>query len=374
VRNSLTPSTYLAGVTAVAGGVEVGSAAGIPSSGNAVTVPVGGVLLASGETADVEIFVDISATAPMSYFELTVEALGGIDAADLNTGTAVAVSGQLPATSGLTRLMPPPSKLLVGLESEIPAALVPGESGVDAAVVSLTNTAASGSGPITLEHLVVLASDGSGRAVAAGGAAAAVEVVVDGVVAGRSDTLGVDSTTAFIGLDTPLVIQPQETLALRLRVDLDAGPSASSVRFGVDSSGVGIRQPQSAVLMIDVEADDGASFPLWTEAGSFNQPSLTGSYSNYPNPFAAGRESTRFVYYLPDDATVNLVIWSVRGERVTTIRGGDARPAGLYQDDVWDGRNGKGTAVQNGVYIAELRVSYAGGGSERLLRKVAVVR
>ena len=30
--------------------------------------------------------------------------------------------------------------------------------------------------------------------------------------------------------------------------------------------------------------------------------------------------------------------------------------------------------LRNGVYIAELRVSYDDGGSERLLRKVAVVR
>jgi hypothetical protein len=245
---------------------------------------------------------------------------------------------------------------------------------VGAATISLTNTAAAGSGDITLDYLVVMGSDGDGRSLAVGDAATFVEVWSGGNLAGRSDSLGSDSTSAFVACSTPIVIQPQQTRTLELRVDFDTNPRVPSVRFGIDAGGVGIRQPQSALLFIDVEAAPGSSFPLWTETGSINQLTLTGSYSNYPNPFAAGGESTRFVYYLSEEAAVSLVIWSVRGERVTTIRDGDVRPPGLYQDDVWDGRNGRGTVVLNGVYIAELKVDYRGGGGDRLLRKVAVLR
>jgi hypothetical protein len=52
----------------------------------------------------------------------------------------------------------------------------------------------------------------------------------------------------------------------------------------------------------------------------------------------------------------------------------ESRPAGLYQADTWDGRNGRGQLVQNGVYIAELVAVYPDGSQERHLRKVAVVR
>jgi WD40 repeat protein len=374
VRNPLVPATFLSRVAIMRNASIVGTPASIPTTGDRVVVPLTGVTLLAGDVFDLDVVVDIATGAPVSFFEMTVDASGGIDAVDANLGSAVAVSGTLPATSGLTQLMTPPTELVVDLDSDLPAAIAPGAQGTGAATVTLTNTATSGSGPITLEHLFVIASDGGGRSVAAGEAAAVIEVWAGGGLAGRSDTLGIDSTSAFIPLSPPIVIQPQETRSLDLRVDFDRDPRVPSVRFGIDAPGFGIRQPQSALLQIEVEASGGQSFPLWTEAGSFNQLSLAGSFSNYPNPFAAGRESTRFVYYLPEDATVNLVIWSVRGERVTTIRDNESRPAGLYQDDVWDGHNGRGSVVLNGIYIAELEVSFGNGGGEKLLRKVAVVR
>jgi hypothetical protein len=46
----------------------------------------------------------------------------------------------------------------------------------------------------------------------------------------------------------------------------------------------------------------------------------------------------------------------------------------MNQSDLWDGRNGNGSVVRNGVYIAELTVSYDDGSRDRVRRKVAVVR
>ena len=57
-----------------------------------------------------------------------------------------------------------------------------------------------------------------------------------------------------------------------------------------------------------------------------------------------------------------------------TLLDGVWRAAGMHQDDRWDGKNGAGRTVRNGVYIAELTVHYDDGSSERALRKVAVVR
>ena len=101
---------------------------------------------------------------------------------------------------------------------------------------------------------------------------------------------------------------------------------------------------------------------------------LAGSYSNYPNPFAAGRRTTTFAYYLEGAARVTLRILTPRSEAVATLARDAARPAGMNESDVWDGRNGSGDVVRNGVYVAELSVQYENGTRERLLRKVAVVR
>jgi hypothetical protein len=71
---------------------------------------------------------------------------------------------------------------------------------------------------------------------------------------------------------------------------------------------------------------------------------------------------------------VTLKIHSITGDAVRTLL--DARPttSGLHQDATWDGRNARGEVVRNGVYIADLSVSWNDGGGERHLRKLAVVR
>ena len=71
---------------------------------------------------------------------------------------------------------------------------------------------------------------------------------------------------------------------------------------------------------------------------------------------------------------MTLRIFTPRGERVVTLLEQVTRGQGLHQDDAWDGRNGHGEVVANGVYVAEMLVELDGGASRRLLRKVAVVR
>jgi len=125
---------------------------------------------------------------------------------------------------------------------------------------------------------------------------------------------------------------------------------------------------------VPVRASDGNTLPFWTEASSLAAADLAASYINFPNPFAAGREATHFAFQLPQAATVTLRLWTPRGESVITVLDDEALASGLHQDLDWDGRNGRGTVVRNGVYLAELKVRYDDGSSERLLRKVAVVR
>ena len=116
------------------------------------------------------------------------------------------------------------------------------------------------------------------------------------------------------------------------------------------------------------------AFPLWTGAGVFATATLHDSYSNFPNPFAAGRGTTAFAYYLRDPGRVTLKIYTPAGDGVATLLLDAARLAGMNQSDLWDGRNGNGSVVRNGVYIAELSVAFADGSRERVRRKVAVVR
>jgi len=123
-----------------------------------------------------------------------------------------------------------------------------------------------------------------------------------------------------------------------------------------------------------VQAADGLTFPFWTSTGNFSAVSLEESWSNFPNPFAAGRQQTTFAFYLPQSGRVTLKLWTARGKAVRTLLDAAALPAGLHQDRAWDGRNGRGETVTNGVYLAEIAVTYDDGTTARSLRKVAVVR
>ena len=83
---------------------------------------------------------------------------------------------------------------------------------------------------------------------------------------------------------------------------------------------------------------------------------------------------TTFAYYLRDAARVTLRIVTPGGEGVATVVRDGPRPPGVNQTDLWDGQNGQGSVVRNGVYIAELTAAYADGSHERVRRSVAVVR
>jgi hypothetical protein len=127
------------------------------------------------------------------------------------------------------------------------------------------------------------------------------------------------------------------------------------------------------VAGFSVDAEPGP-FPLHTEYAQFAVEALEESFTNFPNPFAAGRQSTTFSFYLPRPARVSLRIYTPRGDAVLTLLDDVSAGVGLEQTTAWDGRNGEGDTVRNGVYVAELVAVFPDGKTERLTRKLAVVR
>jgi hypothetical protein len=183
-----------------------------------------------------------------------------------------------------------------------------------------------------------------------------------------------DSTLAVIPAPAPLRVPPGNPITLEVRWITAVTGYPSSFRLGCDASDIGVVQPSSALLQIRIAPAQTVAFPLWTGAGVFATATLHDSYANFPNPFAAGRGTTAFAYYLRDPGRVTLKIYTPAGDGVATLLLDAARLAGMNQSDLWDGRNGNGSVVRNGVYIAELSVSFADGSRERVRRKVAVVR
>jgi hypothetical protein len=99
------------------------------------------------------------------------------------------------------------------------------------------------------------------------------------------------------------------------------------------------------------------------------------AFTNYPNPFAAGRDGTRVTFHLDMPSRVTLKLYTLWGAPVKTLIDNETRTAGIHQDTVWFGRNSDGDVVNNGVYYLVLDIVPSGGGAtETYQRKVGVVR
>ena len=376
-RQPLIPSTYLSRVRINWNGVEIANRPDPPNFGGAVPMSLPGPLLEPGDSALVEILVDISPNAPEGFLELMVFETGirAVDSnMDLPTTITTYSGSEFPLASGLTRLVPPARELAADLRDRMPAALAADGDTVRVAVLTLENTAAANSDSIYVNRLVLLASDRDFAALPIGSAAGRVLAKVDGSIWATSGALRTDSTTATLAAASPLAVRPGGSVDLELFVVLQTNPTWRTLRVGLNAAGVGVIQPGGALLQIQVQPAPGRAFPMWTDFGSVSGLSLRASYSNFPNPFAAGREPTSFAYYLPEAGRVTLRIFAADGEPVATLAKNAGRPAGMSQIDLWDGRNGQGKVVRNGVYIAELDVSFDSGGRDRVRRKVAVVR
>ena len=83
---------------------------------------------------------------------------------------------------------------------------------------------------------------------------------------------------------------------------------------------------------------------------SIEMPKTFALHQNYPNPF---NPSTTLRYGLPEDASVSLVIYDIRGNTVRTIDSG-SQVAGWYEH-IWNGIDDAGQPVSTGLYLTRLR-------------------
>jgi hypothetical protein len=334
--------------------------------------------LRSGALDTVTVEIDVAGTASAGSIELRVPDRA-LQACDANSGAGVAVTPEPPADwpfgSGAALLVTPARELRASASSEMPALLAPaGTVRVPAASLVLHHPGPAGSGPIAGDHVVVSAAGANGAPLPLGGVAATLELRLAGALLSQSATLAVDSATATLAFAAPVEIAAEDSAVFALSFQPRAADPAQRFRLGWQAAGIGVVQPASAALAVAVLPSPGAAFPLWSDVAGFAPNRLDASYANFPNPFAAGREATTFAFLMPGPGRVTLRIWTARGEPVLTVLDAAALPAGLRQADRWDGRNGRGDVVTNGVYVAELDVRLDDGRHERVLRKVAVVR
>lgn len=376
-RVRVAPGAYFDRVSILRRGVPISVQFSPPSTPALMTLPLSGLALEPGQIETLTVMVDLDGSAPTGSIELLLRD-SGWHLEDANTSTGLAAVPEpgesMPFSSGVVRLDAPARRLEVAFESRLPAALPAGGEESLVALLRLANTAASGAGSIEVASLRLVAGEEGGASLAIGSVAQLLRAYVNGQLWATRALLTPDSLSATLVADSVLSVPAAGAVNVELRVVPRSGAGDVRFRFGLDRGDVGVVQPGSSLLSIAVEPANGGSFPFWTEYASVAGATLSASYANFPNPFAAGREPTSFVYALEQPARVSLRIWTLRGELVRTLLSEVPFGPGLRQSEQWDGRNGAGSLVVNGVYVAELVVQPEGAPSERILRKVAVLR
>jgi hypothetical protein len=172
--------------------------------------------------------------------------------------------------------------------------------------------------------------------------------------------LAAASDTALVSIDVANAAPDGE-----LRINL---AESRDVVFSIGSGGSPI------AVVRDANGEDIAGFfyntPLSIMSANFEE-----YVHNYPNPFRAGSEVTKIAYFLTEDSNVSIKIYDYIGVLVWTKEipaggpGGSGEPDGTWWEEDWDGRNGKGEVVRNGVYICKIT---AGGKSAMF--KIAVAK
>lgn len=363
------------------GGVNVAES-GAPVATLPFTVPV---VLSPGDSAEIAIRATVRGVANPGRIRLWIDA-GGIAAGDANEGAAVAVAAEeapFPFGSAILAILAPPADPIASFRDRAPATVARGAAAVPIASLRIANPDGPDAGPIAVEAIHFACAGRTGapldprgifsaaRAVpadarkTAGGAVAAV------VPAAASPA---DGGRLHLVVSPPQAIAPGETLALEIEADLVAAPEADAFRLSLADTDVVIARPGQGIDAPTVRAAPGESFPFATALVGIAEPEFGASLSNYPNPFAAGREPTRFVFFLAEPASVDLAVFTALGEPVASVASGVRAGPGMVDPIAWDGRNADGETVLSGVYLAEIRVRYDSGRVQAALRKVAVLR
>jgi hypothetical protein len=169
----------------------------------------------------------------------------------------------------------------------------------------------------------------------------------------------------------------------------DLNPEAKSAVFRVVMNELNFKQENGRldILLTDTRGDTlsvGDDFEDFTsERHSVVDVGTATAFANYPNPFhrrdVEQKGGTVFSVYLEKEksaSSVEIKIYNLLGELVRTLRSDNITTPGgsLYQRLVWDGRNGAGAEVINGVYPARITVNYSDGSTKTEITKVVYIK
>lgn len=178
-------------------------------------------------------------------------------------------------------------------------------------------------------------------------------------------TSGFETSRLEMIFTTPDTLVPQQPDSVVVLVDVANTEAAKSFRMRLKSTAdinAIDQESRKFVLVQLLNMLDQTVSELQSHPAVLIPPEFQESFRNGPNPFNPAKgETTVFQYVLPQNSDVELHIYTMFGELVymqafpATSPQGTAR--GFPNEIRWDGRNGNGNLVLNGVYLAVLKTN-----------------
>ncbi|MGH7493183.1 MAG: hypothetical protein ACREOO_12415 [bacterium] len=186
-------------------------------------------------------------------------------------------------------------------------------------------------------------------------------------------------------LANPVKVSFDASRLVSLLADLTTADSVTAFSFSFQQGSDLVAHDEvsdSLVTVADAAGRTGPNFNVVSPLSVLVDASFNNFY-NYPNPLrprSAPQGVTQFVYYLPKDSDVSLEIFSMLGELVWQAKYLATDPEGRTGNHglegplklpgiFWNGCNGNGDKVLNGVYLAVLKTN-----SGTVKTKVAVIK
>lgn len=282
----------------------------------------------------------------------------------------------------------PPDTVLIGTYDIIPSNVTPGQRSVPAYGLSLVRLSENCQAPLYLAGLGFRTASLEGNAIDPSEVIDHLELEFSGRAASPASDPGPsgerqDAAAARgdddaaspleVALPVPMLIPPGDSLGIEVLADIEPLTRRPGFAFTLADGGVSVGQAGCPGPVLLVRHGDSPGPAVSTTTIILQD--LAGSFTNYPNPFAAGREITTFTFYLQRRAYVSLRLYTGFGRLVRVLDPGTSRAPGLVHEDItWDGTDNGGVGVQNGTYFAVLSVRYDNGRKDEAVRKVAVLR
>jgi len=327
------------------------------------------IVLKAGQTDSLEIAADVRAAFMPVDLRVEVNA-ADIFAVDANDGNRIlGIAGGFPLASDPAAFLLPGSSVDCALASILPPNVTGTEPELAAFRLRIHNPSAAGFTPVDLLSLSVAVDSWPGSPAPPTSFARSARLM-------QADTTVAIGTVGAGTIDVALPagavrLPPGASDSLTFLVDLDAR-SGGAFRFSLRDAAATTFADAATGAPVSPTAD--SAWPLATDYAHVLGASATASFTNYPNPFAAGREQTRITYLLDKPSHVTIRLYTLWGAPVITLVSNRVESPGLHQDVYWSGRTADGNLVNNGVYYLVLESTANGGGTNRLRRKVAVAR